>query len=209
MRMLEAFLDVVYPPECAACGAAVRARESLCAPCWDTVEPASSGGPGIHAPFAYGGQLQVALLRFKLVPRPDLARALGALLHPSARALGAHADVVLPVPPHPRRLRERGFDHTLELARAADVGRPLRPLWLARTRDTPTQRGRSRRARAENVAGAFAVPERARSRLSGARVLLLDDVVTTGATVAECARTLRAAGARSVITLALALAEAR
>src|SRR5690606_38473866 len=85
------------------------------------------------------------------------------------------------------------------------TGLPYQPLALARTRATANQVGLSRQARRRNVAGAFAVPPRARSRIEGANVLLVDDVITTGATVGACTRALIKAGAGRVDVLALAI----
>jgi ComF family protein len=123
-----------------------------------------------------------------------LARQLGRLLAPLP-----NADLVIPVPLHRRRLRVRGFNQAAELVRGAG-GRPALSQ-LARVRDTPPQTDKPPPARLANVAGAFAARE-----VRGARVLLVDDVMTTGATVDACARTLREAGAASVFVLALARA---
>ena len=115
-------------------------------------------------------------------------------------------DLIVPAPSHPVRVRERGFDHTLELAR--HLGRrlevPVERGNLVKVRSTPQQAGLSRAERLENLKAVFAVkrPE----RLSGRRVLLLDDVVTTAATTEECARVLKAAGVREVWVAAVARA---
>jgi ComF family protein len=114
----------------------------------------------------------------------------------AARAPAPLAQLVVPVPLHPRRLRQRGFSPAGLLARAVarQAGLPCNPVALRRLRDTPSQTGLDRRARRRNVRGAFeprcAVP---------ARVWLVDDVATTGATLAECARALRRAGAEQVL----------
>jgi len=121
----------------------------------------------------------------------------------------------VPVPLHPRRLRARGFSQAQALAAAARRAAPspagaLPPVdatVLARVRATDEQAGLSRAARARNVHGAFAVSSRAAGRVAGRRVLLVDDVVTTGATAAACARALLGAGAARVEVLALARAE--
>jgi ComF family protein len=131
-----------------------------------------------------------------------LARAL--LEDEVARALAVTSDLLVPVPLHPRRLRERGFNQaalvTRELSR--QTGRPICEGALVRCRDTAPQAGLSAAARRRNVAEAFAV--RRRGIVAGRVVTLVDDVMTTGATALACARALRAAGAREVRMLSLA-----
>ncbi|MBW2229673.1 MAG: ComF family protein [Deltaproteobacteria bacterium] len=128
----------------------------------------------------------------------DLARAAarrGALLRP---------DCVIPIPLHPSRLRSRGFNPAGLLASviARDAGVGVRHDCLVRVRDTPRQTGMGRRARSENVAGAFAW--QARQPVSPHRVWLVDDVVTTGATLRAAAEVLRGAGVREVFALCAA-----
>jgi len=120
------------------------------------------------------------------------------LAEPDCPVQPAEADMLLPVPSHPSRVRERGFDSTLLLARklARRVRLPLEPRNLVKTRATPQQAGLERAGRLKNIEGVFAV--RFPERIKGKRVLLLDDVITTAATTEECARTLVAAGAREV-----------
>ncbi len=117
-------------------------------------------------------------------------------LEAGARAPAPAPDLVVPVPLHPRRLRERGFNPATLLARALARERRVRldPVALRRVRDTPSQTRLDRRARRRNVRGAFV----ARARVPP-RVWLVDDVVTTGSTLGEAARALRRAGARSVV----------
>jgi ComF family protein len=112
----------------------------------------------------------------------------------------------VPVPLHPSRLAERGYNQSSLLARrvARHLGAPFAPLALARARDTPKQATLDREARLANVAGAFRVREP--TRVYGRAVLLVDDVSTTGATLAACAQALQAAGASAVATAVLARA---
>ena len=159
---------------------------------------------------AYGGATTEAVLHLKHGRRRHLARPLGALLAPAlAAAIDSGVDALCPVPLHPRRLRQRGFNQALELLRVAErlARRPgPRPLvfpdGLRRIRDTPALGWESPASRRRIVAGAFAVhrPEWAEGR----RVLLVDDVMTTGATLAECTRVLLEAGAADVQVTALA-----
>jgi ComF family protein len=120
--------------------------------------------------------------------------------------LASDHDLIIPIPLHRERLRWRGFNQALPLARA--IGRasqcPVDPFVLARHRSTPPQVGLGADDRRRNVRGAFAV--RHRERIRGRTVLLVDDVMTTGATAHECARVLRAAGARAVDAVVLARA---
>jgi ComF family protein len=168
-----------------------------------------------RAAFRYGGELAVAIRRLKYggggeAGRPELARPLGRLLAPALARAASVADLIVPVPLHARRLRARGFSQAQALVRAARVLEPLPPVVtgaLVRTRPTAEQAGLTRPARLANVAGAFAVPARATDRVRGRSVLLVDDVITTGATAAACARALLAAGAGAVDVIALARAE--
>jgi ComF family protein len=169
----------------------------------------------------YGAALADAIVAMKHRGRRDLAHRLARLLiEPLAHVLehgGFEAtDLVVPVPLHPRKLRRRGFNQALELARAAlrqlrDCCDPailplpvLERALLRRTRDTRELGHLGPIARLQEVAGAFAVT--APARLRGRRVLLIDDVFTTGATLNECAGVLRGAGAREVRVVALARA---
>jgi ComF family protein len=122
----------------------------------------------------------------------------------AARALVSETDVLVPVPLHPRRLRDRGFNQASLIAREIGrrMGRPLVEGALVRRRETMPQTGLSAAARRRNVEDAFAV--RRRGLVAGHVVTLVDDVLTTGATARACARALRAAGAREVRILALA-----
>ena len=162
----------------------------------------------LHAPFEYGGALADAIVRSKWHARVDLLSPLARLLYPSLIAALARCDVVVPVPLHGQRLRQRGYNQAAVLAQAAlrllqpDQRRKMQPHWLLRLRPDPPARHASSADRARRVHGAFAVAKSARVR--GRRVLLVDDVVTTGATIGACTRALQAAGANAVEAVALA-----
>jgi ComF family protein len=172
---------------------------------------AERGGPLLAciaaAPFA--GEVAEWIRRFKY-PRPGLAgldpaaeAVAGALILDAARGLdGPAPDAVVPIPLHPARLRARGFHPAANLARALARRHRLRfaPDALERVLDTPSQTGLDRAARRRNVAAAFR-PAAGRRGRPGRRVWLVDDVVTTGATLEQAARVLRRAGAREVVAL--------
>lgn len=148
--------------------------------------------------------------RLKFEGQRDLGPALGRMLAAFVRvapALGG-ADLVVPVPLHAARQRERGFNPALLLAApvAESLALPLLPTGLERTVPTAPQSALGVRQRWANVAGAFTVPAQDAGRLRGKSVLLVDDVMTSGATAAECARTLRRAGAGRVAVATLARA---
>jgi len=160
----------------------------------------------------YAGGLLRAIHDFKYRRQPGLGRGLGRLITDNNYA-GIDPegfDIVIPVPLHVRRLRERGFNQSLLLARtvATACGIPVDFLSLRRVRDTPPQTLMGRKERQANIRGAFAVVRR--DRLRDRQVLLIDDVYTTGSTLAECARALLDGGAArvGVLTLARAVPEA-
>lgn len=199
--------ELVAPTGCAACDEVVGTRKVFCPACAPSVSRASEPSHGQHAVFDYGGAVASAIARFKYAGRSDLAARFGELMARGAAPLEGTVDIVVPVPLHPRRVAERGFDQAALLA--GPVARGLRvahvPRALARIRETPAQASLDREARVANVAAAFRCP--APSRVEGRRVLLVDDVRTTGATLASCAETLTRAGARTVSTLVLARRE--
>jgi ComF family protein len=151
----------------------------------------------------YGGGVREAVLALKLGRPRALARPLGDLVREQCAAtLPETPDVLVPVPLGRARERERGFNQAALVAERLGerLGIRVRPRWLVRLRATAPQSELDADARRKNVTGAFAAP----STVAGAHVAIVDDVVTTGATVAECARALRRAGARRVGVLAVA-----
>jgi ComF family protein len=226
-RML---LDLIFPPRCAGCG---RRGAWLCGACLSQVAPLAPpwcqqcGRPWpagqrrcrfcrqgdlaaldwARAAYPHSGAIRAAIHRFKYAG--DLARAesLAALLTPLLAQAPASVSLprVVPVPLSAVRQRERGYNQAAELARllAQARGWPL-DTRLVRVRATPPQVGLDRAARQENVRGAFAWRG---DTLAGQRVLLVDDVMTTGATANECAATMKAAGALwiGLVTVARAL----
>lgn len=140
------------------------------------------------------------ILQLKHADRLDLAPMLARWLSRAARDLIEPADAIVPVPLHPLRLLSRRYNQAAEIARplARLTGTPYLPDALVRRRRTQTQGGKSGTSRRRNVAGAFETPEVRRRQVEGLRILLVDDVLTTGATAEGCARALKAAGAARV-----------
>ncbi|MFC7332703.1 ComF family protein [Rhodocista pekingensis] len=227
-------LNLLLPPRCLACGTDVEAPGTLCPACWSRVtfigpplcaccgRPFDYAAPDrslcgacIAAPprfdrcrsaLVYDEGSRGLVLAFKHADRTDVAEGFGAWLARAGAELLADADLVAAVPLHRWRLFARRYNQAalLALAVARRCGLPACPDLLLRRRRTPSQGGLSRSGRARNVAGAFAVRATCRERVRGARIVLLDDVFTTGATVEECARVLKRAGAARVDVLTLA-----
>jgi ComF family protein len=194
-------IELIPQPYCSCCGAPFRGGvglEHLCQECLLNPPPFSRA----RAAALYEGVVLQAIHRLKYQRQLIYARFLGQLLAASpARELAAGADLLVPVPLHPRRLRWRGFNQALLLARAfpsIPLGRDV----LVRRRPTLPQLKLSPIQRQTNVKGAFLVPEPA--TVAGKTVLLVDDVYTTGATAKECARALNRAGVGRVEVLTLA-----
>jgi ComF family protein len=157
----------------------------------------------------YQGRLQEVVLRMKNRWNEGLAELVGEWWADAAkdRFVSLAVDCVVPVPLHWLRRWRRGYNQSSSLALGLSTGLrlPLQKWWLKRIRNTPSQKALSATARHENVRGAFQV--RSSAACTGRSILLVDDVMTTGATAHEAARVLRAAGARRVVIAALARAE--
>lgn len=214
-------LDLVFPPQAIDGGAALAG--GLTAEAWSRIQ--FLDGPvcdGCGAPFEFDPGVRCAaclakprrfdaaraaclydehsrdpILKLKHADRLDLAPLLARWISRSAHALIAQADAIAPVPLHPARLLGRRYNQAAEIARplSALTGVRYLPDALVRRRDTQTQGGKSGSGRRRNVAGAFEVPPRRAGQVAGRRILLIDDVMTTGATAEGCARALKAAGA--------------
>jgi ComF family protein len=158
----------------------------------------------IVSAWRFGGPLASAIRRLKFAAATQVARAIAPLWSPLIAAAAADGALVVPVPTHWRRRLQRGYDHAWLLAKHACAHAQLSPPLpaLRRIRHSPPQSSLPARDRAANVRDAFEV----RTAIGGRDIVLLDDVVTTGATIAAAAMALRDAGARSVIGVAIARA---
>jgi ComF family protein len=200
-----AALAPVTHPLCSVCGnpfPASAGQDHLCENClrsnpWYDL---------VRAPYLYSGPLMEALKRFKYKSETHLVSTFGPLLASFAGGYISHPKGILtiPVPLHRRRLRERGFNQSLLLARAVSehLGSRLDYLSLVRRKYTAPQTGLSKEKRKRNVKDAFLLVNP--GGVKGGVILLVDDVFTTGHTLNECARTLKRSGARTVICLTLA-----
>lgn len=226
-------VDLLLPPACMACDEPVRQPRSLCGPCWSAM-PAISGTacrqcgiplpiewqaethclaclkepPPFHearAPYLYEGPARQLVLRFKH-GRERWAEPMAIAMHRAAPGWLEPNRLLVPVPLHRWRIAARGYNQALVLARALAKLSPaeVAPDWLLRVKNTPSTSGMKRAQRQRNVVGAFRVRPEARPRLQGRHVVLIDDVMTTGATAAACARVLRRAGAARVDVLTYA-----
>jgi ComF family protein len=229
-----AALDLLFPPLCVACRAPVGPGGGFCAGCWGRITFLDGPGCaccGIPFPvdlqdtaslcaacharppafdtaraiLAYDEHSRAAVLALKHADRLDLVPGFARWLTRVGKPALADADVIVPVPLHRWRLWARRYNQSAELAQrlGRDGKLPADPFALVRSRATPSQGAMaSAKARRRNVLSAFKVPER--QRIAGRRVLLVDDVITTGATAEACARALKRAGAVKVHVLALA-----
>lgn len=195
-------LDLVAPRRCAACDEPLDPEaRAFCEACVILLDPGERVGAGMSG-YVYGGPMAEAVRRLKYGRRTELAPVLGALLAARAIELSGEVDAVVPVPLHRARLRRRGFNQALELARplARGLHIPLAAGMCERVRDTPQQSELPASRRAANVRNAF----RMRGELAAKHVAIVDDVVTTGATVNELAHLLKRNGAESVQVWAVA-----
>ena len=233
-RWAEAALDLLMPPQCLSCGTSIERHGGLCPPCWSALSfiagslCARCGTPfelargddavcgacvrdpppfvSARAALRYNDAAGRLVVGFKRADRTEVAPLLARWMGSAADGMLAAADWLVPVPLHRWRLFWRRYNQSSLLANALgrQSGVGVLHQGLVRTRSTPSQAGRSREARRRNVAGAFALGKGAAKAVSGSHVVLVDDVMTTGATVSACARRLVGAGAARVDVLTAA-----
>jgi len=198
-----ALLDLAFPARCPACGDEPLPASPFCALCDGAIDPVLEGPDDVRAGALFGGPIADAIHALKYGDRAEAAIPLGRWL--AGRVEVPPGARVLWVPLGRRRRIERGYDQAMLLAGAFSRAAGLRLLRgaMRRVRETPPQVGRDRAARARNVAGAFA----ASRAVAGLDLVLVDDVVTTGATAEAASHALLEAGARSVTVVAVARAE--
>mgnify|MGYP001174257644 CR=1 FL=1 len=232
---LRAVSDLLLPPLCLGCETRIADHDAVCPACWrqiDFIRPPLCDRLGLPMPYDTGGVMISALAAaeppvyvrarvvahhdglmrdlvhtFKFRDTHDARRLFGRWLAGAGAELLRDADLIVPVPLNRIRLLSRRFNQAQILASelARLTGRPADPLALVRTKATRHQVGLTRDARRRNVAGAFAVPPGRVARIAGKAIVLVDDVLSTGATVSAAAGALKKAGARRVDVLALAL----
>lgn len=201
-------LSFIGAPLCDCCGVpfdfdvGLEGDHMLCVDCLQSHPPFETA----RAALFYDDASRDLILRFKHGDRTEAVPAFVPWLRQAGREMLARADAIIPVPLHPRRLLKRRYNQAGLIAQA--LGReakiPCYPAALTRGRATASQGHMKAEERRKNVAKAFAVPDRYAGRLKGKTVVLVDDVYTTGATVKECAKTLRAAGVETVHVLTIA-----
>ena len=198
-------LQFITAPLCDTCGIPFEidlGHGALCAAC--LARPPKWGRA--RAALAYNDGSRKPILDLKYAGRRDGVATMAGWMATAGRDLLTSADLIIPVPLHYRRLIRRGYNQSGWLAGGigALTGTPIAHAAIKRTKATRTQGGLSARLRRRNVAGAFAIRRSASKRIKGARIVLVDDVLTTGATLSACVRVLKAAGAANVDVLVLA-----
>lgn len=213
MKLFNEFFNLIFPPKCPFCRQIVE-KQGICDACrkdlpWTEgteVRCTVPGGYECTAPLFYEDMVRETLLRLKFHGAAYLAEPLGQLIAQcAAEELSGEFDRVTWVPVGPKRLKKRGYDQAQLLAEGAcRVWETAPERLLVKTEDNPAQSGLSdAAARRANVLGMYDLAPRA--DITGRRILLIDDICTTGSTLAECARTLLCAGAENVVCAAVAV----
>ena len=226
--------DILVPPSCPLCRQFLQRQQGVCGACWQQLEfltgplcritgqpmAVDLGAATIslvarirpppyrmaRAAFAYDGSAAALIKRFKFSDRPDLAKFLAPHMARAGQEINDPEAVYVPVPLHHWRLLARRFNQSAELCRAlsALTHYPVMLNVLRRIRPTRRQIGLNREGRRRNLSGAFAIAAKRAALIRDKPVILVDDVLTTGATIEACSRTLLKAGARRVDVLTAA-----
>ncbi|HEX7073372.1 MAG TPA: ComF family protein [Hyphomicrobiaceae bacterium] len=234
-RAANAFADIVVPPTCLYCRRMLAVHDALCAQCWRSIKfirPPLCDRLGIPLPYDIGGRaisaqaeahppeydraravahfdgvLRDLIHQLKYADSHIARRLFGRWLAEAGAELLRDADLIVPVPLDRWRLLKRRFNQAAILSRELHrlTGTPWDPLVLLRSKRTATQVGLTRDQRRRNVQGAFSVDPARANAVENRAIVLVDDVITTGATVEACARVLKRAGAARVDVLALGL----
>ena len=227
-------VNTIYPPRCLACPEPTDAPHGLCPACWREthfIAGAACSKCGVpligeavagdlcdscqrHPPawdrgaaaVTYEGAGRRVVLALKHGDRLDMVRPLAGWMEAAGREMLAASDLIVPVPLHWRRLIKRRYNQSAELARRLSrlSGTPAAPDLLVRKRATTPQEGMTRETRAKNQADAFAIKPSLADQITGKSIVLVDDVLTSGATLSNCAETLRAGAAARIDILVLA-----
>ena len=210
-KLAEKLLELLFPPKCAFCGRITESAEvRCCADCEAKLPRVTPGAQkfdfltAVYSPLYYEGSVRDALLRFKFQNTPSLSECFGEMIADRLREEGAEFDVLSYVPLSRRRLRKRGYNQSRLLAEriGRELGVPVVPT-LEKFRHVKAQsKMKDAAARRANISGCYRV--RRDAPVTGQRVLLIDDIVTTGSTLSECARTLLLGGAESVCAATVA-----
>lgn len=226
-HFIQPLLDLLFPVQCAACP---QTGAILCASCQAAIQPVPEPActhchtpltlyapcrpcalhplqlDGLRSVSTYWGPLRTCIHAFKYQGLTRLAEPLGSLLATTWQRTQISVDLIIPIPLHNERLQRRGYNHAALLARvcARILRLPCAENVVQRTRPTRAQAQLTMEKRSQNVAGAFACHHTGKKIIRGKRVLLLDDVCTTGATLEACAQPLFEAGAQRIWGLVLA-----
>ncbi|MFA7636552.1 MAG: ComF family protein [Monoglobales bacterium] len=232
MNLFTSVFDLFFPPKCIYCGEflALGDRPLICRRCLDLIPISqlrcgkcggvityNNGMPeclscktagryfdGVFAPATYNGNVRLAILKYKFSAQTYMAKPLSYFTAGGLKKLGVKADLVLSVPPDPKRRTKRGFDYTGQLAKyvASELKIPFRSDWLKKTKSTPAQSRLTKAERLKNIKGSFALTSKA--NVAGLSILLVDDIFTTGATTSEVSKLLKKKGAKYVFVATLA-----
>lgn len=193
-------VDLIYPPRCPLCGDAIAAQRGLCTQCWSTLEvPQTDAEDGVTAATFYNDSARQLVLNFKHGRKISLAAMMSRQIAARLPDLAGEW-LAVPVPLHRTRLWQRGYNQSALIARELSKVRDLTLIVdaLERSRRTPSLGGLGRSERAKVLHGAIVANRARRDRLRGAQVVLVDDVLTSGATSGACKAALHEAGVRRV-----------